>query len=232
MVDVTELVELPDLATRPLVHPLDLTETSDRYRFGWLIGVFTSPAVGLLVGVIAWRLGAGYVVPVIAGLSLVGLGALASRFQRDETWAYIPRRRQDRGRAMPPAWELVAGVVSGAAIVLAATLASPELDAPGVPVEVREFIAGGAAALAVLVGIDVASSATLRRGSYVGRPWFALPIVVAVIAAVVVASSVILPPRASLLTTNGLLGCAMMLLVGLTAAIWQSVRARRVADPA
>ena len=80
--------------------------------------------------------------------------------------------------------------------------------------------------------LDLASSATLRRGSYVGRPWFALPIVVAVIAAVVVASGAILPPGVSLVTANGLLGCAMMLLVGLTAAIWQSVRARRAVAPA
>jgi hypothetical protein len=43
MNDVTELVELPDPATHPLVHPLDVPQARRPFRTAWLIGALTSP---------------------------------------------------------------------------------------------------------------------------------------------------------------------------------------------
>jgi hypothetical protein len=56
--EIRELVDLPDPAVRPLVHPLDVPEASRPFRTSWLIGALTSPAFGLCVAAIIW-FGAG-----------------------------------------------------------------------------------------------------------------------------------------------------------------------------
>lgn len=227
MDDIVELVELPDVAAQPLVHPLDLAVSRGRFRSGWLVGVLSAPAVGLLVGVIAWRLGAGYVIPVIAGVSLVLIGSFARDHLIEESWAYIPRRRQDRLRALPPLSELAAGAVSGGAIVIAAKLAAPALIRTDIPIGVSEFVLGAAGAVAVLVALDVASSLTLHRGSYVGRPWYALPIAIGVVLAVVVGRDVLATAGASMLSIDAPMGAAMMFAAGAAVAVWRGLRARR-----
>ena len=45
MNDINELVELPDPAVQPLVHPLDLPRGRRLFRSSWLVGVLTSPPV-------------------------------------------------------------------------------------------------------------------------------------------------------------------------------------------
>jgi hypothetical protein len=227
MSEMEELVRLPDPLVQPLVHPVDLPETRGNYRFGWLVGVLAAPAVGLAVGVLAWRLGAGYVIPVVAGLSLVVIGAWVRRARMDDAWAHIPRRRQDRERVLPRTWELADGIVSAVAIIVAAALAAPALVTPDIPAGVREFVLGAAAAVAVLVAIDLIASITLRRGSFVGRPWYALPIVVGVVVAAVIGASVLGTPGTSLLTRDAGLGAVMMLAVGAAIAAWGIVAPRR-----
>lgn len=220
MSEMEELVTLPDPAVQPLVHPIDLPEIRADYRFGWLIGLLSAPAVGLAVGVLAWRLGAGYVIPVIAGVSLVAIGAWVRRARMDDAWAHIPRRRQDRERVLPGTWELADGIVSAVAIVFAAALAAPALVTPDIPAGVREFVLGAAGAVAVLVALDLVASLTLRRGSFVDRPWYAPPIVVGVAIAAVIGAGVLATPGTSLLTRDAGLGAAMMLAVGAAIGLW------------
>ena len=75
MSDVTELVELPDPVTHPLVHPLDLPEARRPFRTAWLIGALTSPPVGALAAVIIWFASHDYASPVLAGFAAKLLGS-------------------------------------------------------------------------------------------------------------------------------------------------------------
>jgi hypothetical protein len=43
MNDINELVDLPDPAIHPLVHPLDLPQARRPFRTAWLVGALTSP---------------------------------------------------------------------------------------------------------------------------------------------------------------------------------------------
>lgn len=47
----------------------------------------------------------------LAGVALVGIGTSAARYYAAQAWAFIPRRRQDRHRAL--SWEIVTAVVVG-----------------------------------------------------------------------------------------------------------------------
>ena len=67
MNDINELVDLPDPATHPLVHPLDLPQARRPFRTAWLIGALTSPPVAALVAVIIWFASHSYLVPLVAG---------------------------------------------------------------------------------------------------------------------------------------------------------------------
>ena len=110
MNDINELVDLPDPATQPLVHPLDLPQARRPFRTAWLIGALTSPPVAALVAVIIWFASRSYLVPLVAGAAMVGFGQLAGRAYREQAWGFIPRRRQDRRRPLPALWELGAGL--------------------------------------------------------------------------------------------------------------------------
>jgi hypothetical protein len=98
MNDVTELVELPDPATHPLVHPLDLPQARRPFRTAWLIGALTSPPVGALAAVIIWFASHNYLVPLLAGTAIIGFGQLASRVYRSR-----------RGRSSPASARTASG---------------------------------------------------------------------------------------------------------------------------
>jgi hypothetical protein len=118
MNDINELVDLPDPATHPLVHPLDLRQARRPFRSSWLIGALTSPPVAALAAVVIWFASHNYLVPLIAGAAILGFGQLASRVYQDQAWAFIPRKRQDRQRPLPALWELGAGLALGIGTVL------------------------------------------------------------------------------------------------------------------
>jgi hypothetical protein len=154
--DVTELVELPDPAIHPLVHPLDLPEARRPFRTAWLIGALTSPPVGALAAVVIWFASRNYLVPLVAGAAIIGFGQLASGVFREQAWAFIPRKRQDRQRPLPVSWELGSGLVLAAVLALALLLVTFRLARPDVSVEVRAFTFGmGAAAGLLVVGAGV-----------------------------------------------------------------------------
>ena len=180
-----ELVDLPDPATQPLVHPLDLPEARTEFRAGWLIGSATSlPVAALVAGIIAY-LGDGVVGPILAFLALTVFGTLASRWFTARAWDYIPRRRQDRERALPRSWELGAAAILAVALGVALLLIVFRLDDPDVPVDVRSFTFGMCAVAALLVVADAILG--LLRPAGRRRALAGLPGVVVVAAATVLA---------------------------------------------
>jgi hypothetical protein len=221
MNDINELVDLPDPATRPLVHPLDLPQARRPFRTSWLIGALTSPPVAALVAVIIWFASRNYLVPLIAGAAIVGFGQLASRVYLDQAWAFIPRRRQDRERPLPALWELGAGLALAAVLAVALVLVAFRLDQPDVSVEVREFTFGMSTVAALLVLADVARRLLRYRGQERGRALDPLPGAVAVVGSLAVAYGVLFGSAGPSSLSTVLWGVVAMLVAGAAVGIWK-----------
>lgn len=153
MKDITEIVDLPDPAAQSLVHPLDLAPARTPFRRAWLVDTLTNAAAGVSVAAVVWFATRNYVVPLLAGAAHIALGAYAARTLREQAWAFIPRKRQDRARPLPLAWELTSAVTVGALLVVAMALVAIRMDQLGLSGDVREFTIGaGAGVVLILVG--------------------------------------------------------------------------------
>ena len=223
---LTELVELPDPATQPLVHPLDLPQARRPFCIAWLIGALTSPPMGALAAVVIWFASHNYLVPLLAGAAIIGFGQLASGVYEEQAWAFIPRKRQDRQRPLPLSWELGSGLALAVVLALALLLVTFRLDQPDVPVQVREFTFGMAAAAGLLVLIDVAAKLLASRGPARRRVLFRLPGVLAVAGSLVVAYGVLFGPAGPGTPATVLWGAATMLAAGAGVGVWKLVERR------
>ena len=221
MNDVTELVELPDPATHPLVHPLDLPQARRPFRTAWLIGALTSPPVGALAAVIIWFASHNYLAPLLAGAAIIGFGQLASRVYREQAWAFIPRKRQDRQRPLPMSWELGSGLAPAVVLAVALLLVAFRLDQPDVSVQVREFTFGMGAAAGLLVVVDSAAKLLGSRGPARRRVLYPLPGVLAVAGSLAVAYGVLFGSGGPGTPATVLWGAAAMLVAGAGVGIWK-----------
>jgi hypothetical protein len=172
MTDIAEIVDLPDPAVRPLVHPLDLPPARPLFRRWCLVGTVTSPPVAFCAGGLVWFASQGYVAAVAVGVALVGVGAWAGRCLDDEAWAFIPRRRWDGGRSLPLSGELASAALLAGLLVAVLLLVAGRLAQPGVPSPVRAVVFGmGAAAAwrswrASPTGPSARPAAPVGRGSW------------------------------------------------------------------
>lgn len=225
MNQVSELVDLPDPAMQLLVHPLDLAVARRLFRYSWLIGMLTSPAVALAVAAITWFLTQSFVVPLIVGAVIVVSGTLASRFYRDEAWAFIPRKRQDRARPLPAAFELTSGLVLASLLVGAVVLVGLRLADSGVPRNVRELTFGMAAGTGVVVALDLIAK---LRGSAGQRALpSTLPVLAALAACFVIANRALFGASGFAFDGLAFWGAVAMLAVGATYAMWLRIESRR-----
>jgi hypothetical protein len=182
---IEELVALPDPETQPLVHPLDVPEARTLFRRGRLVGALTSlPVAALIAAVVAYagRTPAG---PIAVFLALVVFGAMARRWFIDRAWDYIPRKRQDRARALPAAWELASSAILALVLGVALLLVVFRLDHDDVPVGVRSFTFGMCAVAAGLVLADAVVG--LVRSSGRQRALAGLPGAAVVVTATILA---------------------------------------------
>jgi len=226
--DVSELVDLPDPAVQPLVHPLDLPEAARLFRASWWAGALASPAAGLGVATIVGFASRSWVVALIAGTAVAGSGMLASRFQAEQAWAFVPRRRQDRDRAVPLRWQLGAGLALAAVLSAAALLAAMRLAQADVPSAVAEVTFGMAAAAGGLTAADLLSRR--RRAGQVPVPT-ALLGVAAIAACIVAVNRILFGAAAALPTAAVLWGAVAMLAAGAGAGVAR-LRAARSAPGA
>ena len=113
MSSVTEIVDLPDPAA-------------------WLIESATGPGVAACVAALVWFASNSFVVPVIAGAAVLGLGRPAAGYSHREAWAFIPRKRQDRARLLPWTWRLGSGLALAILLAAALILTAIRLDRPDI----------------------------------------------------------------------------------------------------
>jgi hypothetical protein len=183
MSSVTEIVDLPDPALQPLVHPLDLPEARKHFRRSWLIESATGPGVAACVAALIWFASNSYVVPLIAGGAVLGFGRLAVEYSAREAWAFIPRKRQDRARVLPWIWRLGSGLTLAVLLAAALVLTALRLDRPDILEQVRTFTFGMGVAFAAMVAGDQILRLIRRKPEALGM----LPGTVAVLSAVVFA---------------------------------------------
>ena len=227
MNQVTELVHLPDPVAQPLVHPLDLAEARRQFRYSWIIETLTSPAVGLCVAAIVWYGTRSYVVPLIAGAALVGFGAMASRVLRDEAWAFVPRKRQDRQRSLPPNWQLISGLVFAAVLAAALLLVILRIKQSDIGQGVREFSFGSGVGVGLLVLVDLARKLLSRDRDRRSRALHMLPAIVAIFGCIALAYSVLLGSSGPAPSATLIWGLLTMLAVGAGVGVWEYVEGKR-----
>jgi hypothetical protein len=149
--DIREEVDLPDPEVQRLVHPLDLPQARAQFRTAWLIGALTSVPVAALVAAIVAYATRSPGPPIIVFFALAVIGALASRWHRERSWDYIPRKRQDRDRPLPRVWDVVSSGVLALVFGIALLLIVFRLDDGDVSAEALSFTFGMGAVAALLV---------------------------------------------------------------------------------
>lgn len=224
MPEITEIVDLPDPSVQPLVHPLDLRDARRPFRRSQLVGALASPAVGVCVAAILWFASRNYVGPLIAGCTIVVFGAMAGHLAREQAWAYIPRRRQDRDRELPLAWELGSALVLGALLAVALILVVMRLARPDLSVDVREYTFGMGLGTGVLLAGDVAVTLVRGRGRRALRTTAGL---LAVVACLVAAYVTLFDTAGSVTSSTVVAGFVTMLAVGVGVGVWKYVEHRR-----
>jgi hypothetical protein len=183
--DIEEVVALPDPSTQPLVHPLDLPEARTLFRRGWLVGAISSLPVAALIAAVVAYAGRNAVGPIAVFLALTVFGTLARRWYTDRAWDYIPRKRQDRARALPAAWELASAGILALVLGVALLLVVFRLDHGDVPVDVRSYTFGMCAVAALLVLADAVFGlmrSASRRRALAGLPGAAVVVGATVLA--------------------------------------------------
>lgn len=223
---VPELVDLPDPAVRPLVHPLDLPEARRLIRASALVGALAGPSAGLGIAALVWFASRSWLVPLIAGAVVIVFGDLARRHLAEQAWAFIPRRRQDRARPLPVSWQLgqtlaIAALWSAAVLLLAARLARPD-----VPAQVAEVTFGMGAATGLLLAVDLLHHAVSRDRSARAHLAVAGAGIAAVVVATAAANAVLFGAPTAAPTPAALWGAGAMLVVGAGTGLWQQHTAR------
>lgn len=211
---VTELVDLPDPAVQPLVHPLDLPEARRWFVRLWLLGVVTSPPIALCIAGLVWFASQSYVAPLIAGGVLIAVGAVASHYLSNCAWEYIPRRRQDRQRPLPVSWELGASLLFAILLAAVVLLVAQRLGQPDVREEVRAVVFGMGTAVGLLIVVEFGGKLLRRRGRERRGAWFSLPGVLAVVGCIAAAYSILFGSAGPTSVGLVLSGAAAMLIMG------------------
>jgi hypothetical protein len=144
----------------------------------------------------------------------------AGRVYREQAWAFIPRKRQDRQRPLPMSWELGSGLALAVVLAVALLLATFRLDQPDVSVQVREFTFGMGAAAGLLVMVDFAAKLLGSRGPALRRVLYPLPGVLAVAGSLAVAYGVLFGSAGPDEPATVLWGAAAMLVARAGVGIW------------
>lgn len=181
--DIKEIVDLPDPAVQPLVHPLDLPPARPDFRHYWLATTFASPSVGLCLAAIIWFASHSYVPPIIAGVAVIVFGLVTQHVKANRAWDFVPRKRQDRRRPLPLTWDLIGALVAAAALFVTLFLVANRLSQSDVSRDVRDSTFGIAAAVALLMLAEFAVRLVVARR----QALLSLPAIAAVLGIVVIA---------------------------------------------
>lgn len=149
-----EAVDLPDPASKPLLHPTDIPEARALYLRGWWFGRLASAPIAVAFGAVVWLISGSPLTAIIASAATFTIAMVSGRWFIARAWDFIPPERRSREGARPlrlaaSALDALAPVVAAAAFTIA-TMTHPT------PAGVVAFALGAAAAVALLQLIEIA----------------------------------------------------------------------------
>ena len=227
MKKIKEVIDLPSIESKPLLHPLDVAPARKPYLLSWWLRRLASVPVAFLFGVVLWVFSNNVVTPIVAPLVVLTMAALAAGYFANQAWSYIPRKRMDRQRDSGSVPQLMTSFIDALALVSGLLILIAWVSTRDFSANVEEFTIGAGAGIAVLQIAEIVA-ATVRRP----RHWRAIAsrllALAAVILAVLVASATLIGDQWSTESVNvALMGGAMMIVIQLFWWLIQLIGSRR-----
>lgn len=223
---ITETVNLPDPSIQPLVHPLDIPEARKDFLKAWLWEALANPSVSLCLAAIAWFATGNWVAAVLVFAGTVGFGWMARRWSLREAWEFIPRKRQDRERALPLRWVLGSISILSFFLGVAGLLLVMRLNRADIPIDVAQ-VCFGAGVTAVLLGYVVVAIGLIRRARPVRDLLLGMIPLVVVTVVAAFGFFLLLDFELPADPTNFLIGVAIMGVAGLIGGILSLIERAR-----
>ena len=176
MNNLHEAVTLPTRAVKELLHPTELPEARNLHARGWWFGRLSSLPVVAAIGAVAWAISGNLFAMIIAPLSSLVVGLVASRWFVSRAWDYIPRRRQDKNGA--PRWRLSATLIDAVALLVIAAAIILVENARPMPEGVVAFATGASIGVALIQFGELIAGLVQGTGSNLA--WRRLILLVAV----------------------------------------------------
>lgn len=148
MNDMHEAVTLPDPTVKQLLHPTDLPEARELYLRGWWFGRLCSIPVIVAIGAVVWAISGNLLATIVAPLSTLAIGLLASRWLISRAWDYIPRKRQHKSGDSN--WQLLATLIDAVALLVIAAALILAVNAQPMPEDVIVFATGAGIGVALI----------------------------------------------------------------------------------
>lgn len=178
MNDMHEAVTLPDPTVKQLLHPTDLPEARELYARGWWFGRLSSIPVVVAIGAMVWAISGNLLATIVAPLSTLAIGLLASRWFISRAWDYIPRKRQHKGGAS--SWRLLATLIDAVALLVIAAALILAVNARPMPEDVVAFATGAGIGVALIQTAELIAGLAQRASGHLATRRLILLIAVAV----------------------------------------------------
>ncbi|MGB4779729.1 hypothetical protein [Microbacterium sp.] len=150
MNDIREVVDLPSIDSKPLLHPLDVPSARGAYLASWWLQRAATLPVAFLLGVVL-LVATGSPIASIAGpISKLTIAMIASRLASRRAWEYIPRKRQDRSPQSAPVLQMLAAFIDALALVTGLLILIAWLSTHEVAEHVVAYAIGAGAGVAFL----------------------------------------------------------------------------------
>lgn len=178
MNDMYEAVTLPDPTVKQLLHPTDLPEARGLYLRGWWFGRLCSIPVVVAIGAVVWAISGNLLATIVAPLSTLAIGLLASRWFISRAWDYIPRKRQHTSGAS--SWRLLATLIDAVALLVIAAALILAVNARPMPEDVVAFATGAGIGVALIQAGELIMGLVQRASGHLAMRRLILLIAVAV----------------------------------------------------
>jgi len=220
MKEINEVVDLPSIEEKPLLHPLDIAPARRPYLASWWLRRLASLPVAFLFGVVLWVISNNVVTPVLVPLVVLTMAALAAEYFAGEAWGHVPRKRMDRRRDSAALAQLAASFIDAIALlssllILIAWFSTHDFT------EIEQFTVGAGAGIAVLQVAEVVAAVVRRPRDRVAIASRMLALAAVVLAVLVASATLIGDHWSSESISVALVGGATMIGIQL---LWWLIR--------
>lgn len=227
MKEITEVIDLPSIEEKPLLHPLDVAPARRPYLTSWWLRRLASLPVAFLFGVLLWVISNNLVTPIAVPIVVLTLAALAAEYFAGQAWEHIPRKRQDRQRDSAARPQLAGSFIDAIALVSGLLILIAWVSTREFAENVEEFTIGIGAGIAVLQVAEVVAAALRRPRAWVGVASRLLSLAAMVVAVLVASTTLVGDQWTTESIRVALMGGAMMIVIQLLWWLIRLIGARR-----